>query len=290
MGKQLSLLAASIAFFSSSALAKEAVTSSMKCASFRWVSVGGDDKAAIVVPLTLAGRDYDFQLDTGAETSYVPEALAVSAGLMKAGAGGARVEDVRIGGVPVGPRWLLTRGSTGTIGLDMLVGFTTVIDYPAQRLCITPTSDLAFPIYRSVRWTDAVLRDGKLFVPVNIGGTVRTDFFFDTGASLFPLSVDASEWKLLTGRAQQGPGDRRIGGQAWGNRVELIGSRSTTPISIASLDAKPLEVFTDVRRPTRFASYSFRAAGLFGNAALWESTVVLTLGSRPQFGVVAPVK
>ena len=203
--RPLTIALLSLALASAGASAEEpetggAVSGSMQCAAFSWAEVGGHEKAAILVPVTLDGRTYEFQLDTGADASFIPEDIAVEAGLMKPGAGGARVEDVHLGGASLGPRWLLTRGSTGTIGLDMLVGFATVIDYPAQRLCLTPTADLPYDIYRKTRWTDAVLRDGKLFVPVEAGGRPRSDFFFDTGASLFPLSVDLAEWKALSGR------------------------------------------------------------------------------------------
>jgi hypothetical protein len=252
---------------------------------FRWVAVGTNECAAIVVPVTLNGRDYDFQLDTGAEASYIPEARAVEAGLMKAEDDGARVQDVRIGGTPIGPRWMLTRGTTGTLGLDMLVGFTTVIDYPAQRLCVTPTADLPFSIYRRTRWTDAVLRHGKLFVPVTVGNELRTEYFFDTGASLFPLSVDGVDWKALTGRVQVNERDGRISGMAWGKKVELAGAPSLLRISIGSLPPKPLEVFTDLRMPSRFSDHEFcprplRERGAVGQdhrPDAWRSSTVRVL-------------
>jgi hypothetical protein len=248
--------------------------------------MGGRAKAAILAPVTFGSRTYEFQLDTGADLSFIPEAVAVEAGLMKAGAGGARAPDVKLGGASLGPRWLLTRGSVGTIGLDMLVGYTTVIDYPAQRLCITPTADLPFGIYKGATWTNAVLRDGKLFVPVEIGGERRSDYFFDTGASLFPVSVDLADWRRLTGRQTPAETDTRISGKAWGARVELIGAPSAKPITIGSLSVGRPDVFHDVGAPDRFAKYPFQAGGLIGNAGLWNSVVVLSLSSRPQFGVL----
>lgn len=179
----------------------------------------------------------------------------------------------------------MARGTTGTVGLDMLVGFTTVIDYPAQRLCLTATADLPYPIYKDTDWTDAVLRDGKLFVPVTIGAQKHADFFFDTGASLFGLSVDGPDWKMLTGRSNM-VGTRRIGGAAWGEKVELIGAPSAAPVAIAGLPARTVDVFYDKGTPARFGAYPFKADGLFGNAALWGRTIILTLGSHPQFGVL----
>jgi hypothetical protein len=266
--------------------ARASVTAGMDCTPFTWVAAGEHERAAMLVPVSINGRTYDFQLDTGADASFISEAVAVEAGLMEPGAGGARVEDIKLGGTSVGPRWLLSRGSTGTVGLDMLVGFTTVIDYPAQRFCVTPTADLPFPIYKDTAWTDAVLRDGKLFVPVKIGEETRSDYFFDTGASLFPLSVDLSRWQQLTARNSAAAADRRMSANSWGARVELVGAASVRPIGIASLPPAKIDVYYSTGGVERFASYPFGASGLFGNAALWDRTVVLTLGSRPQFGIV----
>ena len=263
-----------------------AVTASMNCTAFKWASIGEHQRGAMLVPLTLNGKTFDFQLDTGADLSSISEKVAVEAGLMKAGEGGARVEDVRLGGASVGPRWLMTRDSVGTIGLDMLVGYTTVIDYPAQRLCVTPTADLPYAIYKNTGWTDAILRHGKLFVPIQLDGQQRADFFFDTGASLFPLSVDLAEWKALTGKAAPSATDQRISGNAWGTNVELVGASSLRPIAIGPLPANRLTVFHNAARPERYSKYPFPAAGLFGNAGLWDHIVILSLSSRPQFGVV----
>lgn len=267
--------------------AQTAVTSTMPCSTFEWAEIGEHLRAAIVVPVTINGRTYDFQLDTGADVSFIPEKVAVEAGLMKPGDGGARVADVRLGGTALGPRWFLTRGTTGTIGLDMLVGYATVIDYPAQRFCVTPTSDLPYPVYKETRWSDAVLRHGKLFVPVTVAGEARDGYFFDTGASLFPLSVDFPDWKALTGRDEQTPSDRRISGPAWGVDVELVGAVSQMPVGIADLAPKPVEIFYKTGGDGRFANYPFPARGLIGNAAVWDYPIVLWLGARPQFGIVS---
>lgn len=259
----------------------------MSCTPFTWARIGEHERGAILVPVTLNGRTFDFQLDTGADVSFLPAKAAVDAGLMESGGGGARVEDVRLGGAAVGPRWLLSKDSdVGTVGLDMLVGYVTVIDYPAQRLCVTPTADLPYAIYKRTAWTDATLRHGKLFVPIAVGGERRDGFFFDTGASLFPVSVDPEAWKTLTGRAGPEAADRRIGGNAWGAQVELIGARSAEPIAIASLPPARIDVFHRAGDAGRFANYPFPASGLLGNAGVWDRTIVLWLGSSPRFGVV----
>jgi hypothetical protein len=258
----------------------------MSCTSFKWASVGEHQRGAILVPVTLSGKTHEFQFDTGADLSSIPEAVAVEAGLMKKGEGGARVQDVRLGGASVGTRWLMARNSVGTVGLDMLVGYTTVIDYPAQRLCVTPTADLPYPIDKNTIWADATLAYGKLFVPVAVGDRIESRYFFDTGASLFPLSVDLADWKALTGRSAPAVTDQRISGSAWGATVALVGAPSLSPIAIGSLPPARLTVFHSTARPERFSRYPFPAAGLFGNAGLWDRTVILSLGSRPQFGVV----
>jgi hypothetical protein len=205
---------------------------------------------------------------------------------MKSGDVGARVADVQLGGAEIGPRWLLTRDAIGTVGLDLLVGYAAVIDYPAQRFCVTPSADLPYALFKNTKWSDAVLRGGKLYVPVEIEGQRRNDFFFDTGASLFPVSTNFSQWQAITGRVQPSKGDRRILGNGMGHRVELIGAHSKQPIAIGSLPAQQLQVFYQAGTTDPFAEYPSPTAGFVGNAALWDRTVVLWLGATPQFGIV----
>jgi hypothetical protein len=59
-------------------------------------------------------------------------------------------------------------GVTGTLGLNILIGRIAVIDYPAKSFCLFEDTKLS-QLFWSATYINAVLRDRKLFIPVEIG-------------------------------------------------------------------------------------------------------------------------
>jgi hypothetical protein len=267
----------------------EALTAGLTCTPFTWVKDAQGRRAGMTVPVEIAGKTYDYQLDTGADASFVYGGEEVAQGWGKAGDGGARVQSVKLGGGVSGPAWLVSMPKMkggGTVGLDLLLGKVAVIDYPRQRFCLMAAPDFPYAIYKRTRWASATLRNGKLFVPVTIGGEARDGFFFDTGASLLPVSVDEADWRSLTGKAAAAGASEVIEGKAWGKPIQILGAPGLERLEIAGVAVERPMVFFNSADPQHYRKYPFTARGLIGSRAVWDEVVVLYLGPQMMFGVV----
>ena len=122
--------------------------------------------------------------------------------------GAVRVPRVAIGGMDLGPIWLRTReemsadgGLIGSLGLDLLVGRLTLIDYRGGRLVLMSPGEAPAWLLKRATWMPAALRDGKCFLTITLAGATLPDMLFDTGSSAFDIVVDLDAWVELTGRA-----------------------------------------------------------------------------------------
>lgn len=106
----------------------------------------------------------------------------------------------------------------GTAGLDFLAGRVSILDFPNQRLCVLDPSRVPAELERQAEWSPAQLRNGKLFVTMEVGGKDLEGIFYDTGSSSFPLMVDHEQWKELTGRTGEEESNRRMVASSWGSR------------------------------------------------------------------------
>lgn len=253
-------------------------TGGLHCSSFEWVAIGDEPRAALLVPIEIDGHEEWAQLDTGSDVSYLPKRRVN-------GAGGLRADQVNLGGAEIGPRWFLERGETGTIGLDMLVGYTSIIDFPSERFCVLPTVDLPFELFKNARWANATLRDGKLFLPVESGGETDSAMFLDTGASMMGLNVDLDRWTRLTGQSGPEVASGRITGEAWGRATTLVFSPASQLVAIGPLRGERIPVFHSLGRDNRFASYPFETTGSIGLAPFWNHTLIISLGATPRVGI-----
>jgi hypothetical protein len=268
----------------------QALVEGLKCTPFNWVRDAQGRRAALTLPVEIEGKAYEYQLDTGADASFVYGGEEVAQGWGKDGDGGARVQSVKLGGGVSGPAWLVSlpkmKKGGGTVGLDLLLGKVAVIDYPRQRFCLMAAPDFPYAIYKRTRWSNATLRNGKLFVPVTIGGQKQDGFFFDTGASLLSVSVDETDWRALTGKTDATQATQVVEGTAWGKPIRIVGAPGRDKLEIAGVAVDSPTVFFNTADPEHYRKYPFPARGLIGNAAVWDEVVVLYLGPQMMFGVV----
>jgi hypothetical protein len=204
------------------------------------------------------------------------------------------VDRIKLGGVDVGPARLTTNpqvrpGATaGAIGLDLLLNHLVVIDYPAKRFCMVPRVAVPPEINDRVEWVAAEIRNGKLFVPVRVGGQTVEGLFFDTGASGLPLSVDQALWRTLTGREGERDATSRLSvtGSGVGAPARVIGAPARGALEVGGLRVEAPLVYFHGTEPEHFRSWSFPATGLIGNAPFKDGIVLLSLGVWPAFGIL----
>ncbi len=270
----------------------------IQCTPFEWQAAGATSPtAAIRVPVLYEKKQMNFQMNTGAGLSTISGAVAKERGIEyhpdDSGVAFTKPIAIEVGGVGLALQLLVEQESertdpAGSLGLNVLVGKIAVLDFPGRRFCVVPPGSNAGALMVRDEFTPAQLRDGKLFVEFDLGGEHLTGLFFDTSASIFPLSVDFELWKKLTGRE---------GGEEKNARLEVAakddsafvfeGAPARGTMQIGGGRVETPMVFYQKTRPDHFAGLPFEAAGLIGNSVFLEHVVVLDLRGEPRIGLLA---
>jgi len=72
----------------------------------------------------------------------------------------------------------------GTVGLELLLGKTFVMDFPKQRVCLLERGDLPESLDQAADWASAEIRHGKLYVDLELNGK-KLDGFITTQVQVF---------------------------------------------------------------------------------------------------------
>ena len=271
---------------------------------FRWVAAEMDgqrlERAAILVPVKLRDLPGDqwFQLDLGAtQNSLHGAAVREISASFPLPAGGTTVSG-EVAGVVVenepadilgGFRAMVGPGqpmpAIGTLGLSFFAHRVLVLDYPNQRFMVLREDEgLPASLDAHATFVAAVNRNGKLYVPIEIGGTVETGYFLDTGASAFVLMTSSDEWRRLTGRRGDESSNSRLSVPSWDDTIRLVGAPMHQSVSIGPATHEHATIWyaSDER-------FSFRAwpatKGLIGNELFAGGFVVIVDMPRGRFGI-----
>lgn len=282
-----------------------------RCAPFQWVVMPKvSERYLMRIPVEVAGKRRWYQLDTGAFRNqiYLDSADIVKRGwaLEREGDKAFTRASLSLGTVPLLPDARLeihgrTRGRLvhsiasllglpvldGTLGLEAIKGRMLLIDYPEQRLCLLEPDQLPPPLERRIEWITADMRNNHFFVDLAINDEAIGRVFFDTGASLFPLSVDHGTWTLLTGRTGEEPENRRLTVNSWGEPVTYVGAPATGALRIGSIRLERPIVYYSPAQPEYYARWSYPVTGFIGNAPFFDRVIVLDARqASPRFGIV----
>jgi len=269
-----------------------ATTDGLSCARFEW-----DDpstKAVIRAPISLNGKLFWYQLDTGADV-VIPYGSAKREGWSQQG-DAVRIPKVFFAGMSF-PAILAyptkemadspnPEDLHGTVGLDLFIGHTLVIDLPKQRLCLLERADLPESLNSDADWSPAEIRHGKLFLKIELNGKKLDGIFYDTGSSPDALIVDFNLWKEATRRSGATDATRHTRAWSWGRKREFIGAPAFGDLKIGNHVYKKPLIATTPAQPDSFYTED-QAEGLLGNALFGRSIIILDLGSHPQFGIIS---
>ena len=265
----------------------------LHCSSFKWVSAEGiSDKAAILVPISLNGKDYHYQLDTGADVT-IPYGAGKNPDWTPQG-NAVRIPRVSFGGMSFPAIRAYPKPDTepnadvqGTVGLDILVGHTAILDFPNQRFCLIESANLPEDLRQRADWTPAETRHGKLFVEVEVNDHKLDQILYDTGSSSSALDVDLALWKDLTGKNGSSDATVHFRAPSWGKELEIIGAPASGQLKIGrQVFSHPL-VTTFPAQPDSYST-DYKAQGLLGNALFQDDIIILDLSAHPMFGMVSP--
>jgi hypothetical protein len=271
-------------------------TAATKWVPFQWLAATASghrlERAALLVDATIAGLPgrHRLQLDTGAHASFLHGGAVADVDAAYArGLGGHPQLAGEIAGVAVtrepfsvidGYRAIFTPGTPtpviGTLGLPFLQHGTIVLDYPRRRLAmLEPGTSLPRAIEQAAAFLPIEHRNGKVYVPVDVQGTRHHQFFFDTGASIFPLAVSQADWQRMTQRAPHDSRNQRLTVPSWNNTFfEMVGAPLNGTIRVGPVSRRaPLVFFVNDARFTFDALPGTQ--GLLGNALFADEFVVI---------------
>jgi hypothetical protein len=262
-------------------------------AVFEWTEAEGvSDRAAILLPVTVDGREGWFQLDTGLDVTLaygeVPDGWERESFDRR-----IRIPSFAIGAMRRGPAWVHARPDhdtdgdrLGSLGLDALIGKLTVLDYPRRRFLLMDPGEAPPWLWERASWTPAEVKDAKLFLTVTLGGRGMSGMFFDTGSSAFDITVDLDDWLEITGCA--GPEEAATSWtvKKWKRKRTMLGAPARKPLVIGSVRIPDPNVYTLKEEPKMFEAWPFPVRGLIGNAPFLDRVVLIDLGVRQRFGVL----
>lgn len=281
-------------------------TDGIACSGFRWGHSSESDKAALLVPISLNHKTYWYQLDTGADFlipygAAMPPGWSHGANLLGNGHNEVRIPNVRFAGNSIGTvRGFLNKdepvssdfhNSHGTIGLEILMGRTLVLDYPRQRVCLLNEGDLPAALAKAADWAEAELNHGKLYVEMKLNGKKLDGILFDTGSSPTELDMDLAPWKEFTGiqDTEKAPMHTKVC-CAWGGReLEFVGAPANGELEIGNHSFHVQKLTTEPARPEDYHT-NLWGQGSIGNALFWNGIVILDLGAHPSFGYIETKK
>ncbi|WIO73574.1 hypothetical protein QP938_09740 [Porticoccaceae bacterium LTM1] len=263
------------------------------CTSFEWITdVDGAEKAAMVVTANVAGRKTKLQFDTGSDVSglYLGAFKDLTTNRNEYGYDITTI-DLKVGELDLGRQpfhrmpWPTSLVS-GRIGLQALIGKIIRIDYPNQQICQISTEQ--FEQHRlQMHLVPAEIRSRKLFLISKLAGDINDDLFFDTGASLYELLVDKTNWQHLTGRQGNESDNLQISGWSHDRVVTTIGAPLTTQLAFGSFVAEQPMVHFIAEQPKRFEHNAIKTEGLIGNAPFFDEVVVMDLRKEEAwFGIL----
>ena len=168
----------------------------------------------------------------------------------------------------------------GTIGADLFQNKYLIIDFPNERIAILDSLNANY--IKRTTFVDAKLDKGRIKVPVTINGSVNY-FMFDTGASLFPLSVTKEDIKLISSLDSA---NDTLNISTWGEYYDVHGYKITSSIFIGDykIETQNLNVYDSKKEFKQFYENA-GVSGLMGNAFFTDKEVIIDFKNK-RFGIV----
>ncbi|WP_329743282.1 hypothetical protein [Dyella sp. A6] len=267
----------------------KALASNPGCVHFTWE--GGDrGEGAIIVPAQINDHAIRMQLDTGSETSETYGQIAVQSGWAKAGekfyfpARFTVANDVIASPRVMANTEMKANPVGGTIGLDQLLGFTVVIDYPSSRVCLF-TAKTAPAMLDNVAGVHGTISQGRFLLPLMAQTFQSQRMMFDTGTSRMDLVLGESSWQAITGRSSTENGRYQLKLPSWGKTITFVGADTRGRVSLGELSFSKAIAFTMTGSAGR--SYDPSYDGVIGNQLFTNGVVVLDLSTQAWFGFLA---
>ncbi|WP_147151221.1 hypothetical protein [Neoasaia chiangmaiensis] len=264
-----------------------------RCFGFVWAGAHGrsHSRSGIMVPITINDQHAYMQLDTGAPRTVLYGRVTDRTGLTDPTRDTFLPNKLCSGSYCWTPsalridrrKFVSSPKILGHLGLDVLQGQETLLDYPAQRICALGGDEQALKI----TWSPAVVSKGSFLIS-GIVGTAHLDrLLFDTGSAPFTVQVFPAVWDVLPSVSTTGgPGLPDVEGHAYDGTLLHVQSKLITGTVI--IGAKPLTSPVVYELPENLQPIVSRrgAAGIVGDAAFLDQQVILDMRDPARFGVI----
>lgn len=168
----------------------------------------------------------------------------------------------------------------GTIGADLFQNKYLVIDFPNDRIAILDSLNAEY--IKRTTFVDLKLDKGRIKVPVTINGNVEY-FMFDTGSSIFPLSVLKEDVGLIS---DLNSANDTLNISSWGEFFDVHGYEITSDIFIGDykIETQNLNVY-DTKSDFKQFFEEEGILGIMGNTFFLDKEIIIDYKSK-RFGIV----
>lgn len=168
----------------------------------------------------------------------------------------------------------------GTIGPNLFQGKYLIIDFPKNRLLISDSLSASYK--KKTTFVDLKLDKGRVKIPVTIDN-VTGFFMFDTGSSMFPLSVTKEDIKLVSNSTVA---NDTLNISTWGEWYDVHGYEINSSISIGDMKiaTKNHNVYDSKKEFKQFFEQE-NIMGLMGNSFFLDKEIIIDYKNR-KFGIV----
>jgi hypothetical protein len=174
----------------------------------------------------------------------------------------------------------------GTIGIEILLGRSLVLDFPKQRVCLLDEGDVPPDMLNAADWANAEVSHGKFFIQMELNGKKLDGVFFDTGSSTTQLDLDLAPWKEFTGINNTDKARRHSKFCcSWGKAIESIGAPASGDLKIGQHVFPHPWLTTRLGDPDDYRLH-YWGEGSMGNALFLKDIVILDLSAHPRFGII----
>jgi hypothetical protein len=280
---------------------------------FHWVSVtaGGTtfSQAAILVPFTadtLGPGTYWLQLDTGADVGIWIYRNPLEQLLRRRGAVRDTTTYFSVARGRVGAHELRDealnmqryagdtvraddpRPKIGTLGIRFFLDKLLLLDFPGQRFAILDSAGLPDALAARASWVPVEFRNDRMFIPVTLNGRTETGYFYDSGASVFPLVTTHETWQRATGRTGEEPDNLRWTVPSFGQQVVLVGApaHGTASVGAARLERPMIMYIAQGPESLDFRTWGYPVSGLVGNVLFADRYMVIIDLPRRRMGLL----
>lgn len=169
----------------------------------------------------------------------------------------------------------------GTIGASLFQDKYLIIDFPNHRIAVLDS--LTQPYKEKTTFVAAKLDKGRIKVPVSINGSTHY-FMFDTGSSIFPLSVAKKDIQQISNTHIA---TDTLNVSSWGEYYDIHGYPINSIVSVGDiqLETQNLNVY-DSKEDFEQFYIEEEIMGIMGNTFFLDKEIIIDFKNK-RFGIVA---